>query len=313
MFKAETDYICAMKHGGIVLTFTLIGLAFCTITYAARSDSEGSPYAGIVARNVFNLKPPPPPPDPEANKPPPPKIFLTGITTILGNKRALMKLTPPAKPGEQVKEQSFVLGEGQREGELEVLEIDAKAGTVKVNEYGSIMLLDFENNGIKAAPAPGGPPAPGTPPGARGFGGNPGFPGGGGMAAPGLIPRPLRLPGAGQSVAPQSLGTAGQPALSVAGNTMALAGSSAGINSSATTQTAVPATTAEATALMLEANRLVHQDAIAAGLYPPLPRHPLSDGLVDSSAATTPTTTSPQVPTLPLSPGAARVYSPKTQ
>ena len=120
----------------------------------------GSPYQGIVERNVFGLKAPAPPPDPEANKPPPPKIFLTGITTILGNKRALMKLTPPAKPGEPAKEQSFTLGEGQRDGELEVLEIDEKAGTVKVNEFGTVMTLSFENNGVKAgpAPAPGGAP-----------------------------------------------------------------------------------------------------------------------------------------------------------
>src|SRR5580765_7113869 len=65
-------------------------------------NPAGNPYQGIVDRNVFGLRPPPPPPDPELNKPPPPKITLTGITTILGNARALMKTPPPAaKPGEQ--------------------------------------------------------------------------------------------------------------------------------------------------------------------------------------------------------------------
>ena len=154
-----------MKHGERLLFCTLAGLALCTPGSAVAVDATGSPYQGIVDRNVFGLKPPPPPPDPEANKPPPPKIFLTGITTILGNKRALLKATPPAKPGEPAKEQFYTLGEGQREGEIEVLEIDEKAGTVKVNDYGTIATLDFDKDGVKVAGgvAPGAPGAAGRP------------------------------------------------------------------------------------------------------------------------------------------------------
>jgi hypothetical protein len=127
-----------------------------------------NPYKGIVERNLFGLKDPPPPPDPaEVNKPQPSKIILTGITDILGRKQALMKIpAAPAKPGETPKgEQSFILTVGQREGDIEVLEIDPVAGMVKVRNAGVVEELNFEKNGPKLAgtPAPGAPAAPGVP------------------------------------------------------------------------------------------------------------------------------------------------------
>ena len=177
-----------------MLLCALAGVAFCTAAQAVTSDSSGSPYQAIVERNVFGLKAPPPPPDPEANKPPPPKILLTGITTILGNKRALMKMTPPATPGAPAKEQSFTLGEGQREGDLEVLEIDENAGTVKVNNFGTVTTLNWEDNGVKTAAAPA--PAPAGAPKPAGFlpapAANPFAPAGGAQPFP--TARPLRLP-----------------------------------------------------------------------------------------------------------------------
>ena len=166
-------------------------------------------------RNVFGLKAPPPPPDPEANKPPPPKITPTGITTILGNKRALFKVQLPARPPEPAKEQSYILTVGQREGQIEVLDIDEVAGSIKFNNYGSVVTLTLEKDGAKlpntppmAVPPPGPPPATAgyAPPGA-----NPqGIPGGSsittiGGAGAGLksIPtRTLRLPGSTGGVAP---------------------------------------------------------------------------------------------------------------
>ena len=134
-----------------------------------------------MERNVFGLKPPPPPPDPEANKPPPPKITLQGITTFGGIKRALFKVQMPPKPGDPAKgEQSFILAEGQRDGDIEVLEINDEPGSefVKVNNFGTITNLNFANNGIKTAGAPA--PAAARPSGfAPPPGGNPFGPGGG--------------------------------------------------------------------------------------------------------------------------------------
>jgi len=131
---------------------------------AVAPDASSTQYHSIPDRNVFGLRPPP-----EAAGPtnPPvvlPKITLTGITTILGNKRALMKVAPKGmKPGDP-KELSMILTEGQREGDIEVLQIDENRGTVKVNNSGTEMLLTFEKDGAKLpqtpAPRPGIPPAP---------------------------------------------------------------------------------------------------------------------------------------------------------
>src|SRR5438105_438102 len=151
-----------MKCGGKILfrCGIALGLAWCVPANAIVADSA-NPYQGIVDRNVFGLKPPPPPPKaPEADKPQPPKITLTGVTTILGNKRALMTATLPAKPGEQAKPQSFILTEGQHEGEIEVLEIDEKiaGGTVKITNYGVPQTLNMEKDTPKLTASAAAPP-----------------------------------------------------------------------------------------------------------------------------------------------------------
>jgi len=141
-------------------------------------DSSAQRYGSIPGRNAFGLKPPP---KPEVNAPPPqvPKIVLTGITTVLGNKRALMKLQPAAgKPAEAGKDNSLILTEGQREGDIEVIEIDEIAGSVKVNNSGTVMILTFEKDGPKLPTTPFPPvAATGLPP------------------MPGGIPAPLPNPG----------------------------------------------------------------------------------------------------------------------
>jgi len=138
-----------MKHRERTLICILAGLSLCTPGNADIGNVTGNLYQGIVDRNVFGLKSPPPPL--ASTKPPPPKVWLTGITTILGNKRALLKMTPPPKPGEPAKEQSFTLGEGERDGDIEVLEINEKVRTVKICDYGTIMTLDFDKDGVKVA------------------------------------------------------------------------------------------------------------------------------------------------------------------
>ena len=165
-----------MSDGGRAAICILSVLLLCAGGSATGADSA-NPYQGIVDRNVFGLKPPPAPARPEDNKPPPPKITLTGITTILGNKRALMNVAMPAKPPDPAKQKSFILAEGQRDGEIEVLEIDETSGTVKVDDFGTVMVLDINKDGAKlpataAAPMPMAPP-PGAPPGYRPPGANP--------------------------------------------------------------------------------------------------------------------------------------------
>ena len=76
--------------------------------------------------------------------------MLTGITTILGNKRALLKVQFPPKPPQPAKEQSYILTEGQRDGSIEVLEINEKTASVKVDNSGTVMEITFE----KPSPTP---------------------------------------------------------------------------------------------------------------------------------------------------------------
>jgi hypothetical protein len=180
VFSPIADYIRIMTRGQISLVCTL-GILLSGMASASAANSA-NPYQSIVDRNVFALKPPPPPPDPALlNKPPPGKITLTGITTILGNKRALLKVAVPAKPPQPAKDDSYILAEGQRDGTVEILAIDEKAGSVKVNNAGDIVVLTFEKDGAKPnpaahAPAPGvipPPPMAGSIPAPPGVSGGP--------------------------------------------------------------------------------------------------------------------------------------------
>jgi len=153
-----------MRQNLKAFIYGLVGLSPFLAAQALVPGSSQDHYQNIPERNLFALRPPPQ----VRNEPIPPqltKILLTGITTILGDKRALMKtLLPPGKPGDQAKEQSLILKEGQREGEIEVVAIDDKAGSVKVNNSGTVMVLTFEKDGVKLPTAPPGPGAPTTLP-----------------------------------------------------------------------------------------------------------------------------------------------------
>jgi hypothetical protein len=122
---------------------------------AAVAPAEASPYLGIPRSNVFRLRAPPPPV--REALPPLPRITLIGITTMDG-KRVLLKVQPPAKPGERLQEQSYILAEGQRAGDVEVLRIDELTGGVAVRNSGVPMLLTFANDGPKPRNLPLAPP-----------------------------------------------------------------------------------------------------------------------------------------------------------
>lgn len=136
----------------------------------AEVPEVGHPYAAIVVRNAFGLTEPPPPPSPPPKEVTPPVstsgLHLTGITTLLG-KRAMF-----AYNDGRTNRVSDLVREGERDSvitNLEVLEIDALAGAVKVIFAGQELRLDFENNGIRPptntlAAAAGGLPRPGSRP-----------------------------------------------------------------------------------------------------------------------------------------------------
>jgi hypothetical protein len=130
------------------LRFTLYASA-CTVACALTAPPAGNPYEGIVTRNVFGLKPMPVAAAPEPPKPQAPKVTLTGITTMLGRKRALFKAQLPAKPPDPAREQSYILAEGERDGDMEVVEIDDKAGSIKVKYLGDSMTVAFSKDSEK--------------------------------------------------------------------------------------------------------------------------------------------------------------------
>jgi hypothetical protein len=147
--------IRTMKHGGKAEFCVLVGVLLSTSAIAVTSPGADTPYNAIIERNVFNLHAPPPPVNPAdlIKETPPPKITLTGITTILGQKKTFLTI-PATKPGSPP--ESMMLAEGQGMNEIEVKRIDEKAGVVEVMNHGRAQTLDFEHDGAKPSGVPSG-------------------------------------------------------------------------------------------------------------------------------------------------------------
>ncbi len=249
-----------MKRGSKMLLCLASGLVLSTSARGATADLQGTPYGGIPVRNAFALKPVPPPQPPPPPAPPPvPKITLQGITSILGRWQVLFKAQLPPKPGEPPKaETSFVMNEGERDGEIEVLQIDGKAGSVTFKNYGVVQTMTLKDDGAKLsgvgiappppfAGAPQTPVNPFTPQPAVSSAGAPGIP------APNLV-RPTRPGGAAPSVGPGvAVGVpTPMPVASVAPSPQ-------------------PQLSAEEQIVLMEIHREVTKDQVQRGELPPLP------------------------------------------
>ena len=128
----------------------LSGLFLSGVAAKASGPSQtGNPYQVIAQRNIFGLRPPTPAQKVEAPPAPLPNVVLTGITTLLGEKRAFLEITPLTRPPQPPKPEACILTEGQREGEVQVVQIDPKAESVKILNTGVEMTLTFEKNGRK--------------------------------------------------------------------------------------------------------------------------------------------------------------------
>ena len=141
------------RHSGKTWVFLLISLIPCLHAWALVSDGQSCPYLGIIERNAFNLRQPLPLiEDATARLSPFPKITLTGITTILGRKIAFITIAG-SKAGQLP--ESLMLAEGQVQGEIQVKEIDEKAGFVKIIGYSRELVIDFDRTiSISALLAP---------------------------------------------------------------------------------------------------------------------------------------------------------------
>jgi hypothetical protein len=263
-------YIAAMIRGVRIAVCVAGGIALTAGAQVSPGNAGPGPhgnvgqgpYHGIVERNVFNLKPPPPAVPPEPPPAAPPKIILTGITTILGNKRALMKVAVPAKPPEPAKEESFILAEDEARADIHVLEIDEKAGTVQVNNHGAVQVLDFKNDGAKQVAVAMPPPAAIPPPIVPQAIPAPAVPNPASPTGRQIPTRTMRLPNAPGA----NTGAPGVPAV------QGYAVPQAGVNNQGASQVLPP----EGQMILIEAQRLRYQQEgnPAAAILPPTPLTP---------------------------------------
>jgi hypothetical protein len=147
----------------VILPLLLLLTGLC---YPSRADVNKNPYEVISDRNPFGLKPPPPPiveaPAPPLTPPTPPAtVEVTGITSILDNKRVLLEIVPgPGKP--MIKP---ILKEGERVESIEVVSINVEKNEVVIKNGNLVTNLTFKV--AKATPAvavPGPPVVPGFVP-----------------------------------------------------------------------------------------------------------------------------------------------------
>jgi hypothetical protein len=168
VFFPKVSIFGAMKHGVILLVYAGVGWMLCgSPASAAASDGADNPYQAILARNIFALKDPPPPPDTTPPPPPLPQVELIGIADVFGVKKALVKIAEGAKPVDMNKDPTVVMAVGQREKDLEVLEIDERAASVKVRNRGTEAVLVFKKDKLVLPTAP--PVAPNPAVGLPGF------------------------------------------------------------------------------------------------------------------------------------------------
>jgi hypothetical protein len=178
--------IAVCLAGGLALNAGLRAAGPAAADNSANNPLPDNPYAAIAIRNIFGLNPPvvvtnDPNALLEASLP---KITPTGIMGVFGNWQVLLKVAPPAKPGPPAKDEYYILSEGQRQDDIEVIKIDEKRSLVTFDNHGFTQELPLANPSASGG-APSGPSSPG--------GMNPGMTprpaGGGGNSGPGGLTR----------------------------------------------------------------------------------------------------------------------------
>jgi len=129
------------------------------VTPRSSPSASSNRFDVIPERNMFGLRPQAIATNAQLPEIPVPKVVLKGITTVSEPKKALLNVLPQAKPGQPPKEEALILGENQREGDIEVLRIDEHARTVKIDNSGKQMTLTFEET-TNAEPSSPYQPAP---------------------------------------------------------------------------------------------------------------------------------------------------------
>jgi hypothetical protein len=244
-----------MKRAGKIVICLAGGLALYVglrADDAVSSSTTDNPYAPIVVRNVFGLVPPPPPaPPPDDTDATLPKITPNGIMSIFGSLQVLFKVDTVATPGKQSEEESYILTQGERQDDIEVVKINEKAAMVTFNNHGTIQELSLTPNADTSASQTTMTPFPPNRFGHRGFGGRghrgwnngssgPTF---GTYSPPPPVQPPVNQQPNNQNAAPQN-----SPANQIP-----------------------QGMTPETQIIAIEANRILTQQQVEDGLAPPLP------------------------------------------
>lgn len=146
-----------MKRLGKIVVCLASGLVLNAGAHADDSVLPNNPYAPIVVRNMFGLNPPQSVDPTNATPADLPKIIPNGIMSIFGKWQVLFKVAVPAKSGQPAKDESYILSEGQRQDEIEVIQIDEVNSLVTFNNHGTVQELPL----VKANAPAGSTPAPG--------------------------------------------------------------------------------------------------------------------------------------------------------
>jgi len=168
------EYVGRMNWVDKHWAWGLGGMLLALVARADVTETASNPYEVIIERNAFGLKPLPQVTNPPTNPPPPANVKFTGIHSDSTSKTAFFVVQSPSGKTPQL----FTIPEHEKQGDIEVVEINDKDNSVKILNAGSPMELNFKDNGLPTpmapvvpgipinpgAPLPGIVPAPGTPP-----------------------------------------------------------------------------------------------------------------------------------------------------
>ena len=142
-----------MMRAGKIAVYIAGGLVLAAGLRADDAVLSGNPYAPIVARNVFGLNPPPPVAASVQEVNPPPKIIPNGIMSIFGQWQVLFKTAGVGRSSKPPDDKSYMLAEGQRQDDIEVVKIDEKADVITFDNHGDIQELPLASPPALSAPA----------------------------------------------------------------------------------------------------------------------------------------------------------------
>jgi len=130
---------------------------------AGDGDVRKAGYEKIAQRNVFGLvSSPVAEVSTTAQTATPAQVKLTGITTVLGERRAFF-IVHGAPDGGKAKDESYMLTVGQRQNGYELLDLDEKAGIARLRADGRLLVLNLASPKLPNAAAPSAAPTPQAP------------------------------------------------------------------------------------------------------------------------------------------------------